>query len=348
LSEKLWIPACAGMTYFVNWDTCVLRYIKMPAFFFCVAVSVLCLAVSVTAAENPFSEDRVVMDYLWHSASLLPASKRPKIALVLSGGGARGFAHIGVLRVLKRHGLPVDIVVGVSIGAVIGSLYAGGVPLERLEYISSDLGWDKIADMGSASLVGLLLGSNLLSTERLEAYLEKYLGGKRFHELDIKFACVAVDISTGERIVFSEGKVASAVRASATIPGIFEPVMFRHRYLVDGGLIDNIPVDIARSMGADIVIVLTARSDYTLNPSEGIFRTLTQAIYIQGALLENESLKKADFIISPDVKGVSAIDLSKAKECIAAGVVETESRMDALKEFIVRRVLERAGADVYK
>lgn len=316
--------------------------------FFLLSTSHFPLPASRLSAAPSFSEEGVALDYLWHAATSLPSSKRPKIALVLSGGGARGFAYIGALRVLERHGLPVDIVVGTSIGAVIGSLYAGGVPLERLEYISADLGWDKISDFGNASVVGLLLGRNLLSTERLEAYLEKYLQGKSFHELKLKFACVAVDISTGERIVFTEGKVAPAVRASATIPGLFDPVPFRHRYLVDGGLVDNIPVDLARSMGADIVIVLTARSDYTLNPSEGIFRTLTQAIYIQGALLENESLKKADFIIAPDVKSVSAVDLSKAKECIAAGVVETESRMDALKEFIVRKFLAFGGPEIYR
>jgi len=298
--------------------------------------------------SNRKDEDpsEIMRDYLWHELISQEPGVRPKIAVVLSGGGARGFSHIGVLRVLERNRLPVDIVVGTSIGAVIGALYASGVSLDKLEYLTSDLGWDKISDFsGASSVVELMMGERLLSSEKLEKYLDARLGAKNFYELNKKFACVAVDIVTGEKIVFTEGNVARAVRASATIPGVFEPVEYRHRLLVDGGLVENIPVDLARSMGADIVIALTARPDYTNNSVKGILRTLTQAIYIQGKILEDNSLKRADFVIAPVVKDVSAMDLGKASVCISAGVVEAESRMRDLKEFIIKKTLsERENA----
>jgi len=304
---------------------------------------------TTTSTSYSRSPEGILKDYLWYEIVSQPPNRRPKIAVVLSGGGARGFSHIGVLRVLERNKLPVDIVVGTSIGAVIGSLYASGIPLDKLEYISHDLGWDKISDFkGAASVIDIVMGERLLSSEALEKYLEQKLGNKNFYDLHKKFACVAVDIVTGEKIVFTEGNLARAVRASATLPGFFEPVEYRHRLLVDGGLVQNIPVDIARSLGADIVIALTARADYTNNSVKGVLRTLSQAIYIQGKILEDEALKRADFVISPSVGDVSALDLGKAPECINAGVREAEVRMDELKEFIIKKTLfSKYGKEVF-
>lgn len=286
-------------------------------------------------------EEKILLDYLWHEVINIPAERRPKIGLVLSGGGARGFSHIGVLRVFEEHKIPIDIIVGTSVGAIIGSLYVNGVPLEKIEYMSVDMGWDKLTDVSSRSIIDLLISEKLLSTDRMESYLNSYLADKNFHELKKKFACVATDLVSGEKIIFTEGNVARAVRASATLPGVFEPVNFRHRLLVDGGLVDNIPVDVAKNLGADIVIVLTARSDFSRNNVSNVFGVLIQSIYIQGTLLESESLKKADVVIMPDVKDVRAIDFSKAQECINAGILEANKKIDGLKRYIIDRTFEK-------
>ncbi len=310
---------------------------------FCLLLFLVASPQKICARESEAGniEEKILLDFLWQEVVNMPKESRPKIALVFSGGGARGFSYIGALRVFEENKVPIDIVVGASVGSIIGALYADGVPLEKLEYMSTDMGWNKLVDISKPSMLNLILSQKLLSTEKMERYLRLYLGNKSFYELKRKFACVAVDITSGEKIIFTEGDVAMAVRASATIPGLFEPVSFRHRLLVDGGLVDNIPVDIAKSMGADIVIVFTARSDFTKNVVDNVFKILIQAIYIQGSLLENASLKKADIVISPDVKDVSAVDLSRGGECINAGIVEANKRIDEIKKFIIEKTFFR-------
>lgn len=310
-------------------------------------LSIITFLVSITLSQTNLIaldhhlEDTIIFEYLWEEViNLKPTKERPLVAVVLSGGGARGFAHIGVLRVLETHRIPIDIVVGTSAGAIIGGLYASGVPLEKLENIAGDIGWDKLTELSGTSIINLFTTQKLLSTENMDIYLKRYLGDKNFYELPRKFVCVATDITTGEKIVFTEGKVRTAIRASATIPGIFEPVSFRHRLLVDGGLVDNIPVDVARELGAEIVIVLTARGDISKSNLRSIFGMLTQAIYIQGQQLENESLKKADIIISPDVKDISIIEFSRAKECIDAGIIAGNLKINDIKKLIINRTLE--------
>jgi NTE family protein len=238
--------------------------------------------------------------------------------------------------------VPVDVVVGTSVGALIGAMYAAGAPMAKIEKMGETTGWDDITNLSDTSLVKMLITEHLLSTEKMEKYLHDTIGVVRFDALNIPFACVATDLITGERIIFREGEVALAARASATIPGLFTPVEYRHRYLIDGGLFDNIPADVAKLLGADFIIVAAVSADFSKNNIANAFMILTQSIYIQGRLLDEEKLKLADVIIRPQVNDISAVDLGRSKECINAGTLATRKSLQELK----CRLIERTS-DVY-
>ena len=288
-----------------------------------------------------FEQEEFVIDHLYYKAINLPKEKRPKIILVLGGGGARGFAHVGVLKALREANVPIDMVVGTSMGALVGSLYCSGVHIEDIENIAEDIKWKDISNLGATSLIKMITSEKLLSTERMEKYINKMIGDKYFFQLNIPFSCVATDIKTGEKIIFKEGPVAPAARASATIPGIFAPVEYRQRFLVDGGLVENIPVSVAKLFNPDIVITVAVSADITKNSYNNIFSTLFQTIYIQGQQSDRNNLKMSDIIIAPQVSDVSAIELNKAVECIDAGFIAGTKNLKRIKKLIIDKTYEK-------
>ena len=177
--------------------------------------------------------------------------ERP-IGLVLSSGGARGAAHTGVLKVLEEHRIPIDIIVGTSMGAMVGGAYAAGVPAKRIEqeWLKTDLVRVAKSFMPTLSLRGWSSGNEV------RRILQEIVGDKRIEELPLKFAAIAADIETGEEVIIQEGPLVDAMRASSSIPGVFVPVKYRRQFLVDGGLVNPLPVDVARRIGADIVIAI--------------------------------------------------------------------------------------------
>ncbi len=286
-------------------------------------------------------ENKLIMDYFWKKFVDLHPPQRPKIALVLGGGGARGLAHIGVLKVLQEENIPIDMVVGTSVGALIGAVYCAGEPMGKIEKMGETIEWNKLTNLSNASIIRLFISEHLLSTDKIEKYLDDNIGKKNFDELKTPFACVATDLVTGERIIFREGGVAKAARASSTIPGLFDPVEFRHRYLVDGGLYDNIPTDVAKLMGADIIIAVNVSADLSKNDISNVFMILMQSIYIQGKQLEEEKAKLADITINPDVGDVSAIDLGRSRECIDAGISSARAGAPLIKLKLIERVSDQ-------
>ncbi|MDO8734149.1 MAG: patatin-like phospholipase family protein, partial [Elusimicrobiota bacterium] len=160
-------------------------------------------------------------------------------------------------------------------------------------------------------------------------------------ELKIPFACIACDIKTGERIVFKDGEVAFAMRVSATIPGVFNPVEYRHRLLVDGGVVDNLPVDIAKVMAADFIIAVYPQADISTFEIKNVMTTLSQVINLQGAFLTEKQMKEADFLLIPNVKNVSMIELDKSQECIEAGVISARSKVNELKDKILEKFIDK-------
>ena len=287
-----------------------------------------------------FEQEQIILDYLYHKAINLPKEKRPKIILVLGGGGARGFAHIGVLKVLKEANVPIDMVVGTSMGALIGSLYCAGVELEEIEKIAEHIKWKDISNLSSISLLKMLVSEKLLSTKRMENYIDKMIGEKYFFQLNIPFVCVATDMITGEKIIFKEGKVANAARASATIPGLFEPVQYRQRFLVDGGLVENIPVQVAKLFNPDIIITVAVSADITKNSFDNVFFSLFQTIYIQGQQSDRINLNMSDIVIAPKVNDISAIELNRAEECINAGFIAGKQNIEKIKKIIIKKTYE--------
>jgi len=287
------------------------------------------------------SSDRFATEIMWMAVKKLPVPDRPKIVLVLGGGGARGLCHIGVLRVMEEEGIPIDEIVGVSVGALIGGLYAAGVSVNDIEKMAGEVGWNKLTDFSKVRLVNLILTEDLLSTERMETYLKAHIGEKFFSELKIPFSCVATDLKTGEKVVFKEGPVAIAARASSTVPGLFKPVAYRQRYLVDGGIVDNLPTDLVSREENTFVIAVLPR--YVSEPEEipNALLTLLRSMEIQGTVIVQQNRNKADFLIDPFVGDVSLVQLSRYKECVQAGVLAGRENVPKLKMEIIRKVLDK-------
>jgi NTE family protein len=255
---------------------------------------------------------------------------KKKIGLVLGGGSARGLAHIGVLEVLEREGIPIDLVAGTSAGALVGALHAAGV--SALEMKKHILGLDRGQIRHMVDLV--LLKNGFLSGARLMDEVKLIMGGdRRFRDLDKPFACVACDIFTGEETVMSTGSVLEAVRASIAIPVVFTAVKRRGRYLIDGGLVNVVPVNVARAMGADIVIAVNVlprhihrlhaqmkeKSITKLEKAPSIFTVMLNTIDIANSCRVETSMTGADVIIEPHMLGFGATSFSEAKRMIMQG-----------------------------
>ncbi len=272
---------------------------------------------------------------------------RPRIGLALSGGGARGFAHIGVLMALEEAGLPIDMVAGTSMGCVIGGLYAAGHSPEDLRRIAKGIDWDRIFidDPPPASLFvtqkqdevqsifrfrfsGLSLSypSGLTSAQKLSDLLAdltmtaSYRAAGDFDSLRVPFRSVVTDMVGGESIAIGEGDLGEALRAGLAVPLIFTPVDKDTMLLVDGGLLDNIPVDVVREMGADVVVAVDVSSP--LSDKEQLEKPWALAEQIVAIMMREHmraSLSRADVVVSPDLSGHHAIEYDRIDEVVAAG-----------------------------
>jgi len=261
---------------------------------------------------------------------------KKKIGLALGGGAARGIAHVGVLKVLEKRGIVPHMIAGTSIGAIIGAIYAKEMDTAVLEQDTMEWSRWRTAQLLDPALprVGLIKG------KKVEAILDTYLGNVTFSELKIPFACVAVDIDTGEEIVFKEGPVAGAVRASISIPGIFLPVEQDGAFLVDGGLVNPVPVSTVREMGAEYVIAvnvlphpegrISQMGEGDLSKGLNIFAILMQTVNISANIIAHVSLEGADLVIEPDVGSVSPTDFHLASKLIPRGVKAAERALAAL------------------
>ncbi|MGB4595653.1 MAG: patatin-like phospholipase family protein [Anaerolineaceae bacterium] len=276
------------------------------------------------------------------------AYNRPSVGLVLSGGGARGFAHIGVLRVLEREGIPVDYLAGTSMGGVIAAGYASGMNSYDLERetvnVTKKLGMLRMADPGIPN-GGLIRGHRVLN------YFKRMFGEKTFSELPLPLAVVAADLRLHQEVVFTEGSVALALRATVSIPGIFMPIEINGRELVDGGLLNNMPVDVAKKMGAEVVIAV----DIGLTNNEGVdqwignhrwipggiantLEVLDDSLYALRIVHQESKLKQfpPDVLICPVLpKRVNSIaGYNKVEELVAAGERAAEEHLTEIEALL--------------
>ena len=262
-----------------------------------------------------------------------------KVGLALGGGAARGLAHIGVLVVLEKEGIPIDVIAGTSAGAAIGALYAQGKDAGRIKELATDMNWRKLTPFFDLALpkTGFVRG------KRIKDLLRSIIGDIRFNDLKIPLACVATDINTGEEVVIKEGSVLEGVRASISIPGIFTIVKWEDRCLVEGGLVNPVPVSVVRQMGADFIIAVNVIPDVrerVQRTSKGqkksfkepnIFGVLMQSIYITTYSLVRPSLEDADIVIEPQMVHIGYGDFRRAQECILQGELATQNSIPAIK-----------------
>jgi NTE family protein len=306
----------------------------------------LALAAATNAAAAPdLSSDALLRDHLWREVRSAPPGRRPKVGLILSAGSLRGTAHVGVVKVLENAGFPVDVVAGTSMGAVIGSLYAGGLSVDRLWSIASAVKIDSSNNVSARHLISLLLFDKLLSSEQTEQLLHKNLGAMRFDQTKKPFACVAMDVYTGEAIVFRDGDLATAVRASMNLPGIFQPLEYRHRFLVDGGVVDYIPVDAARLLGAQWTLASVTENDYTAVRPKSVLDSLEQVIDIRGSYLSREQRKLANYLIEPPVGDIGMFEDRRIPEAMEKGVIAAAKGLDGAEESLILASIPLLSAD---
>src|SRR5579863_5347584 len=238
-------------------------------------------------------------------------SPRPKVGLALAGGFARGIAHIGVLRAFRDAGVPIDCVAGTSVGALIGAGFCAGVPLEKMEEIGAATNF---ADFGRWTPSWLGLATN----QRLEKYLTRMTSATKFEELKTPLAISTTDINAGITIYYSSGPIAPALRASCAYPGLFVPIQYDGRTLVDGFLTSPVPVEGALLLGADMVIAVYLESGGIENPRTAVDIISRSFNIIQGHS-EFTWRHQADVVIEPDVKAFAWDDFTKTPELVAAG-----------------------------
>lgn len=256
---------------------------------------------------------------------------KPKVALVLGGGAARGFAHIGVIRALEQEKIPVDLIVGTSVGSLIGAIYASDKNSFELEWTAFMLERDSIFDYG---IMNALSGMGFAKGEKLEAFVKSKVPVTNIEDLRIPYAAVATDLNRGTRVVIDKGPVAMAVRASSAIPGVFQPVSHQGRMLVDGGVVDNIPVSVAREKGADIVIAVDISEQVINFTIVDVIDVMLQSITIMGAENAKSKKREADVLISPKVGDVGMLDFTQKKRCMAAGIDAAQKMMPEIKAKI--------------
>jgi len=284
----------------------------------------------------------------------------PKIGLALGEGGNRFYIHIGVLKVLESEGIKLDYIAGTSIGSFIGGLYALWEDIEKIEKFVLSLDFDKyymspredirLQNMDdtpfiifyseiSKGKIGMELLKGLMDGKIMRDEIDQLTNWASFaYDLKIPFKVVTTDLITGEKVVIDQGRISNAIAASMSIPGMFIPFKFEDKMLVDGGLIDPVPVDVVREMGADIVIGVTLRDiqEDTLPATNNVLSILNRSIYIMLEELNNISANRADIVIRPHYRGTLSTDMEKEKklQLIKLGEEETKKIIPLLKTLI--------------
>ncbi|MEA3306743.1 MAG: patatin-like phospholipase family protein [Elusimicrobiota bacterium] len=296
------------------------------------AIFLFCAGISFST-EIP--DDEILTDILWAKVINLSPPDRPAVGLALSGGGARGFAHVGVLDVLSSAGFPIDYISGTSMGSVIGALYSSGMKMDGIWNFGRETASRKISkDFSGLKAINLIFRDKLITPKYITEFIETSLGTYTFENLKYPFACVAMDFKTGEKIIFNSGPVDIAVRSSSNLPGIFKPIKYRHRYLVDGGVVDFLPVDVAKLLGAEWVLASVTESAPEVLP-ENVLLSLMQVIDIRGSLLSAQAQAEADFVLKPAVGSIKTADFDKCIEAGEIGLMEANSELKKLKRAYI-------------
>ena len=250
------------------------------------------------------------------ATALKLATRHVRIGLALGGGAARGFAHVGVIKVLEAQGIDVDIVTGTSAGSLVGALYAAGNNGFALQKIALSMDEAALSDWKVPMFAA---SSGVLKGEGLQNYVNKEVHQLPIEKLVKPFGAVAVELNTGLPILFQRGNTGIAVRASSAVPGVFQPVRIGDKYYVDGGLVAPVPVSFARSMGADFVIAVNISSAPEVQTSASSLSILLQTFSIMGQTINQYELKGADVVIAPELGEMQGADFGGRHNAILAG-----------------------------
>ncbi len=267
-----------------------------------------------------------------------PSTTPPiRIGIALGGGAAKGFAHIGVIKMLEANGLAPAVVSGTSAGSVVGALYASGMNAFEMQEKAVALDEAKIRDLQLSS-GGLVLG------QKLEDYVNEQVRRQPLEQMAKPFVAVATRLEDGERTVFARGNTGQAVRASSSVPGVFQPVTIGKYHFVDGGIVSPVPVDAARQLGADIVIAVDISNKARGQSPGDMLGTLGQSIAIMGQKLGQAELARADVIIRPQVLDIGSADFSQRANAILEGEKAALAVMPQIRERVAQLQAERANA----
>ena len=256
-----------------------------------------------------------------------PPPKAVKVAVVLGGGAAKGFAHVGVLKVLEANRVPVHMVVGTSVGSLVGSLYAYGYSAYDLQKVAMGLEKGELADL-------TVPDNGFVKGEKLEAYVNRMVRDTTMEDLRTPFYAVATDIGSGQETVFGKGNTGSAVRASCAIPGVFRPVRIGDRTYVDGGLVSPVAVDAARRMGANVVIAVDITGDVDGSVPEGTLDTIFHSINVMYSKIAADQLSRADVVIRPKVGYIASGDFTKRHEAILEGEKAAQEALPRIQSLL--------------
>ncbi len=265
---------------------------------------------------------------------LVPIARtdRPVIAFVLGSGAARGFAHVGALKALDEAGIRADIVVGTSAGSLVGALYAGGIRGDALVDMALAVQRRQLMDLAFPR-------RGFFDGDKIESYVNQALQGRPIEELELLFVAVATELRTGTLTAFNRGDTGLAVRASCSVPAVFHPTAIEGHEYVDGSLVSPVPVRVARSLGADVVIAFDVSTQPTEREVGSTAAIATQAFIVMAGTIAKEETKLADVVVQPNLAGIRVADLSARERAIAAG---EDAARAALPE--IRRMIEQKTA----
>jgi len=267
-----------------------------------------------------------------------------KVGLALGSGAALGMAHIGVIKALREADIPIDMIAGTSMGALVGACYAADGQIEDLEELALTANLRKITHLLDPNFT--LIRAGFLHGKRVEGFLKPIIGDRDVNQCKIPFAAVATDIHSAQQVVITQGSLIKAVRASISIPGVFVPVNYDGRYLVDGGAINPVPADVVKTMGATFVIAVNVLTDprkrrhlgltgnIKSRRAPGMMNTLIQSIYIMEYEMVRASILKADIMIEPDVSNIEVYEFHRGPETIETGYRAAVAVIPVIKSLL--------------
>jgi len=255
--------------------------------------------------------------------------KLPRLGLALGGGAARGFAHVGVIQVLEESGIKPDLVVGTSAGSVVAAFYASGKTGAQLQQVA-----DSMEEAAFADWTLPIFSRGMLRGEALGRYVSAQVGGRTIEALPMPLGVVATDLNSGEGVLFQRGDVGTAVRASSSVPSVFQPVKISGHEYVDGGLVSPVPVRYARQMGAEVVLAVDISSAPEGNPADGSLQILLQTFAIMSKSINSFELREADVVVRPALNGVKSGDFGARQRSINAGRAAMQQALPQLRKLL--------------